>query len=349
MLGGFTFELKSKRLNYSFTISRKITLVVGDSATGKTELCRLLHDSRQPNTGISISCKYQCEDLSDIDFKRLEKKILEISCSTSDQKQNEFRTLLQEYDNTFFICDENFSYLGSNAFAIFCEFTDSFFLIASRTKLPNIPYAFNEIYTLHRSGKYNTLIPCYDKRSFCYLPEKLTGKILTEDSNSGYYFFQSICPNTVSAEGKSNIAKKLEETEFDYIIADGAAFGSEILQVLEIIKRKRRKTKLCLPESFEYCLLNSSLFDALNIKNEITHTENYANGLFFSWERYFTLLLQQLTQNTPAQYSKSQLNKCYIDKCCFRKVSSCPLVRVHDKQKDILLCNSTSVTQMQLF
>ena len=27
MLGGFTFELKSKRLNYSFTISRKITLV----------------------------------------------------------------------------------------------------------------------------------------------------------------------------------------------------------------------------------------------------------------------------------------------------------------------------------
>ena len=64
MLGGFTFELKSKRLNYSFTISRKITLVVGDSATGKTELCRLLHDSRHPNTGINVRI-YQILTLSD--------------------------------------------------------------------------------------------------------------------------------------------------------------------------------------------------------------------------------------------------------------------------------------------
>ena len=34
MVGGFSFKLVSKRAEYQFDINRKITRVVGDSATG---------------------------------------------------------------------------------------------------------------------------------------------------------------------------------------------------------------------------------------------------------------------------------------------------------------------------
>ena len=45
MLGGFVFKLMAKRIEYKLDIKRKITKVIGKSATGKSELVRLLNDA----------------------------------------------------------------------------------------------------------------------------------------------------------------------------------------------------------------------------------------------------------------------------------------------------------------
>lgn len=45
MVGGFVFKLMSKRVEYKFIIKRKITKIVGKSATGKSELIRVLADA----------------------------------------------------------------------------------------------------------------------------------------------------------------------------------------------------------------------------------------------------------------------------------------------------------------
>ena len=70
MEGGFIFKVASKRLQYEFTIKRKITRIVGDSATGKSELIRVLTDAKNPRAGVVVNCKFSCKVLNDDYFQR---------------------------------------------------------------------------------------------------------------------------------------------------------------------------------------------------------------------------------------------------------------------------------------
>lgn len=96
------------------------------------------------------------------------------------------------------------------------------------------------------------------------------------------------------------------------VIADGAAFGSEmnrIMQQVEICKNGR----LYLPESFEWLVLKSGLIDGNRVQEILEHPENYIESKdFFSWERYFTKLLVDETKKSYLEYSKSNLNKAYL-------------------------------------
>lgn len=86
----------------------------------------------------------------------------------------------------------------------------------------------------------------------------------TEDSNSGYQFFAQVCSeNKLSCEsmnGKSNVFHYLNKHKDEKIlvIADGAAFGSEIDRVLQLIER-RKNVALYLPESFEWMILSTGI------------------------------------------------------------------------------------------
>ena len=86
---------------------------------------------------------------------------------------------------------------------------------------------------------------------------------LVEDSNSGYEFFSAIAQENsmrcISAKGKSNIFNFVSTNEVDnmIIIADGAAFGSQIARVTNAIRDKN--ITLYLPESFEWLVLSSGI------------------------------------------------------------------------------------------
>ena len=49
------------------------------------------------------------------------------------------------------------------------------------------------------------------------------------------------------------------------LIADGAAFGPEIAEAAALLRRKN--IKLFLPESFEWLVLKSGLFNSKHIKD----------------------------------------------------------------------------------
>ena len=51
MTGKYDIEVYNKRVHYHLTIKRNITVIRGDSATGKTELLRMISDYE--NNGIS--------------------------------------------------------------------------------------------------------------------------------------------------------------------------------------------------------------------------------------------------------------------------------------------------------
>lgn len=329
MIGGFQFRLISNKLQYDFVINRKVTKIIGDSATGKSELVTTVAMKDDTAMNIHITCKYEPVEISrafsEILYKRLQ-KLREVSDTET------IRETLEEYDGYVFFCDETFSYLFTDEFAVFCKYTDSYFIICCRAKLTNLPYSYTEIYQMKASGKYHTLESVYDKYlRFPHVDESSIA--LIEDSGSGFDFY-SHAMKCSSAYGKSNLPILLrnadDDKKYSVIIADGAAIGPEIADILAF----KKNAVLFLPESFEYLLLSSDLFRDIGIDDQLQHTEKYASGLDFSWEQYYTKLIVSLTRGKKYQYSKKKLNPCYIEKCC--DDSSCDLKKISDKFKSVV-------------
>lgn len=95
-------------------------------------------------------------------------------------------------------------------------------------------------------------------------------------------------------------------------IADGAAFGPEIETVLALGRYKT--LQLFLPESFEWLVLSSGLFKDKKTQDMLLHPADYIESSeFFSWERFFTRQLIELTAGSYLAYEKSSLNPVYLE------------------------------------
>ncbi len=60
MKGKYSVFVQNNRLRYEFTISRNITIICGDSATGKTMLLDLLnaYDRDGESSGVLVKCEF---------------------------------------------------------------------------------------------------------------------------------------------------------------------------------------------------------------------------------------------------------------------------------------------------
>lgn len=59
MKGKYSVLVQNNRLRYEFTISRNITIIQGDSATGKTTLLNA-YDREGESSGILFTCDVPC-------------------------------------------------------------------------------------------------------------------------------------------------------------------------------------------------------------------------------------------------------------------------------------------------
>ena len=97
------------------------------------------------------------------------------------------------------------------------------------------------------------------------------------------------------------------------VIADGAAFGSEIADIVEQQELRPRKLAIFLPESFEWLVLKAGAVKEIDA-DRIENPERYADSTdFMSWEQYFTALLVEATKdNEYMRYKKSKLSDYYL-------------------------------------
>ena len=67
---------QNNRLHYEFEIKRNITIIQGDSATGKTTLINMIRQAENlgPASGIDISCDIPCRVLEGKNWKISEYK-----------------------------------------------------------------------------------------------------------------------------------------------------------------------------------------------------------------------------------------------------------------------------------
>lgn len=304
MKGAHRLIIKNDFVKYDFTVKRNITVIQGDSATGKTTLVEMVQDfsDRGIDSGVTIQCDKECDVLSGRNWK----------------------AILSSKNDSIIFLDEGNEFVLTDEFAKSIEESDNYYIIVTREGLPNLPYSVDEIYGIRNSGKYGGLKPVYNELYHIYgnrLPSETIHPdiIITEDSNSGFEFFQEISKNTkknvISAEGKSNIYQILKDGKDEnvLVIADGAAFGSEMGRVFAVLKN-RKSVFLYLPESFEWLILKSGLIDGNEVKEMLQAPEEYIESSeYFSWERFFTAMLIKFSKGTYLQYAKSKLNKNYLN------------------------------------
>lgn len=303
MKGSYHISVQNNRLRYEFDIKRNITIIQGESATGKTTLIQMitLHTNLGESSGITIHCKKNCRTIPESDWQII---------------------LPLLHDQIIFI-DENSAYVRTQEFAEAVKESDNYFILITRESLPNLPYSVEEIYGIHVSGRYHDLKKTYNefyriynvKRSEDVIPEE----VITEDSNSGFEFFASVCEkNNIScrtAGGKSNLVQALESADKENVlaVADGAAIGPE-MNDLSLFMQDHPNTHLYLPESFEWLILKSGLIDGNEIQEILSHPEDFIESQeYFSWEQFFTRLLTEQTKNSYLHYNKAHLNSTYLN------------------------------------
>lgn len=303
MRGQYHIVVQNRRLRYEFDVKRNITIIRGDSATGKTTLYMMIAlAARQgESSGVDVQCEKKCRTLDELDWK----------------------IVLPALHDCIIFLDEDNLFLKTTDFAKLVKNSDNYFVIITREDLSNLPYSVEEIYGIHTSGKYHDMKKIYNEFYHIYSSETLLEEVrpdelLVEDSNSGYYFFCDVCEekgiSCKSAGGKSKIKDKLRESEKEnvLVIADGASIGPEMNELSQYMKTHPR-TKCYLPESFEWIILKSGLIDGNTIQDILEHPQDFIESqTYFNWEQYFTNILIQYTQNTYLKYNKSKLNESYL-------------------------------------
>lgn len=314
MKGSHRVIVESRKVKYDFIIKRNITILSGDSGSGKTVLIDLIRDYRRyrSDSGVFLSCDCDCRTIDNEDWERQ----------------------LEDISNSIVFIDEGNRFLTSKRFAELVQKSDNYFVLATREKLPMLPYSVNEIYGFRKSGKFHEVRQKYNEIYHLYgeISEQNMIEpefVITEDSNSGYDFFTELSKQKnikcIPANGKSNIIKKLQESEnidgTRLVIVDGAAFGSEIRDVSEYLDTIGGVV-LYAPESFEWILLSSNTIPNTNVTSILQQPENYIDSKeYVSWEKFFTALLINQTHNDPVwAYSKRKLSNVYLSSKVMRAV-----------------------------
>ncbi len=312
MKGSYEIVVANAKICYNFTIRRNITIIKGNSATGKTTLVEMIreHYESGESSGIKLKCRKACRTLSGRDWKLI---------------------LSVTKEHIIFI-DEDNAFLPTREFAEAIRGSDNYYVIVTRESLPNLPYSAEEIYGIRESRKYASLKQTYNEFFRIYGRKDNTKpvrakQVVVEDSNAGYEFFAGLFKTgggkVISAGGKSNIFAELLKRQDQQIlvIADGAAFGPEMDRVMKLI-RQRKGIVLYLPESFEWLILNSGVVTEKNLNRILETPEDFIeSSQYLSWERFFTDLLVSATKDTYLQYSKRKLNEVYLHKDILEKIA----------------------------
>ena len=304
MIGKHTVQVRNNRkVRYDFTLNRNITIVQGDSGTGKTTLFDMIaaYAQQGEKSGVYVNCDVPCIAL---------------------RPDDAWESKLQSTAQSIVFIDEDADYACTEQFASAVKASDNYYVLFSREAFHNLPYSVEEIYEIKTSGKYHTFRKRYkSSKGLTYAQASESKKseiLLTEDSHAGYQFYQSVYEGTsvqcVPAGSNSNIFPWLMEhhDKSVVVVADGAAFGCEMGRLMTLQHQYAEKITICLPECFEWLILQSGLIDDPDLQKMLADpSEAIDSSRYFSWENFFTDYLIRHTANTHYAYSKSSLCDFY--------------------------------------
>lgn len=315
MKGSYHFRVKSKKALFEFSIRRNITVIKGESATGKTTLLHMLYEYLRVGreSGYTV--------ISDADYYVYLRK----------EVGRDWKDALFALEDTIIFIEENNDFVFTKEFAEFVKNSGNYFVLINRAPLKMLPYSIHEIYEIITDGSrtdvresYHCLKELYS--NYPVIENNRLQTIIAEDSNSGYQFFSKVFINAdvISSNGNSNILNCVRKSEGNdtLVIVDGAAFGAMVENCLEYFSTKSsQRIAIWMPESFEYLILKSGLFPSGELSEILEATSDYVEcKKYESWERFFTELLVEMTSETPYKYTKHILNDYYLQEKNIRQI-----------------------------
>lgn len=313
MKGKHSIIVRNRRVQFALELERNITVIRGDSATGKTTMLGMLRDYEEQGTqsGVAVQCDRPCRILTSRDWENQ----------------------LSRIEDSIVFVDEGNAFVSSHAFAQAIYGSSNYYVLITRENLYQLPYSVEAVLELRITTRrekrtYNKAYPYYGVLEHAISEIDRSDCILTEDSNSGYQMFSKIAEQyhvrCESANGKSNIFAYLEKSSNDKIlvIADGAAFGAEMEKIYRFLRLHPSQVTLYLPESFEWLILKSGVIHNANLADILERPAEYIDSVeYFSWEQFFTELLIKLTSDKDyMRYGKQNLVPFYLQTENIQKV-----------------------------
>ena len=173
MKGKYHIVVQNNKLRYELDIRRNITIIRGDSATGKTKLIDMIEQAASlgEGSGVEVFCERPCRTLAGKDWA----------------------LVLPNIRGQIIFLDEENRFVKSREFAAAVKGSDNYFVIVTREDLPNLPYSVDEIYGIHTSGKYHDIKQTYNELYRIYSAETYSGKespemLVVEDSTGEHHF-----------------------------------------------------------------------------------------------------------------------------------------------------------------
>ena len=132
MKGKYKFRVEGKNLLYNFEIKRNITILRGDSATGKTTLLLMLlqyfRDGAASGYEVETDANYYV--------------------FINPPNVGTWYDELSTFHNTIIFIEENNNFVRTRSFAKYVKTSDNYFVIVNRDPIKNLAYSTKEIYTL---------------------------------------------------------------------------------------------------------------------------------------------------------------------------------------------------------
>ena len=313
MKGKHKFIVQSKKMLFEFEIKRNITILQGDSATGKTTLLNLLSSylfERDLNIKVTTDVNFEVfiRDYANIGWK----------------------TVFDLYKDSVIFIEENNDFIFTKEFASYVKASNNYFVFVTRKSIYTLPYSYKEIYKISYEKKKNKPQNIYKfTEIYSNFPTivNTVDNILVEDSHSGFKFFSKLFFNidVLTANGNANLFNELKNIAMKkcLLIADGAAFGAYIAEIIDYITDNLdKRVILYLPESFEWLLLKAKVIDFKGLDQILENPSDYIeSSIYVSWERFFTDLAIKYSDENH-KYSKHKLNSYYLNQDNLDKVKS---------------------------
>ncbi len=202
MKGVHWFKIGNNHVQFNIRLKRKVTIIKGDSGTGKTTLVDFIRQYLESQVS---------GDDSGLSFSTNINRIIILNKGDID-----WQIKVRNASGALLVADEGVRYLFSRAFSGIFNNIDCYLLCVTRenTKLGCLNYAISDIYglTTKRNGEiYQTELYNLYKDN---VEDFKADEVITEDSGSGYLTLSNVFKvPVVSSSGESWVLKRRDVLE----------------------------------------------------------------------------------------------------------------------------------------